>query len=216
MCRELVENHKLRGYFIYTQTQQKTEEGKKLEISLAQQQQQQPTLNIGSRVANTQIIFFAKKTKQTQFVRVHTLKQIQLHTEICVNNTQITYKIEKCSCDCVCEVLQIFFFYFIYLFCFIVHFIPFGKVAVLMACVLYTIDRRFVIIIAITVIIPYLTFSITLFKVCFDAHRSVDGFANVAAFFSLIRSHSFHFALDAAHCLFRIRILFPLIFASFW
>lgn len=108
-------------------------------------------------------------------------------------------------------VLQIFFFFLshsIYLFSFIVHFIPFEKVAALMVCVLYTIDRRFVITITITAIIPYLTFNVTLFKVCFAAHRSVDGFANVASFFSLIRFHSFYFALDAAHCLFLIRILF--------
>lgn len=60
------------------------------------------------------------------------------------------------------------------------------------------IDRRFVIIIAIdiaiaianTIIISYLTFTVTLFKVCSAALRSEVS----TAFFSLIRSRPFYFA----------------------
>lgn len=159
--------------------------------------------HFGHREANTQIIFLQKR-------RTYKLNQIQLHTELCVcvcgqcsqNWQTCSYKIEKEMYICVClcfEVLQILFLFFsfsshsICLFCVNRSSVQLKKRRVLLDL------SVFVIIITITIIISYLTFNVTLFKVCFAALRSVDGFANFASFFSLIRAHSFYFALEVAH-----------------
>lgn len=144
MCRELAENHKLHGHIKYTE---KEIEWRERERKIEREERERkkvinfietttPTMSIRScEAGDTQITFPQRKSERSHSI-AFIPKQIQLHTEMCVHSARRTYKIEKCVLRGVANHHFSLFFITFYLptFCFIVHSIPFGKVAVFMVC----------------------------------------------------------------------------------